>query len=235
MRQGKKMFSLLLAMAMLLCCAACGQSGSSARSETGQTAQETPAEPAGGEMEENEMPILTDLGPGSEEESTAALHHVQIKIRDYGTVTLELDAEAAPLTVQNFLSLARDGFYDGLTFHRIMDGFMIQGGDPTGTGMGGSSQTVKGEFALNGWNNPISHKAGVISMARAQNPDSASSQFFICVADADFLDGSYAAFGTVTEGLEIVQQIAKDARPIDDNGTIPAKDQPVIESITVLD
>lgn len=239
MKQGKGTICLLLALALLLCCAACGQNAAPAGSDSAQTAEPTAGEAAAAPitegLEENEMPIITDLSPAQEKGPSGKLHHVLISIRDYGTVTLELDEDAAPITVQNFLSLARDGFYDGLTFHRIMDGFMIQGGDPTGTGMGGSSKTIQGEFALNGWNNPISHKAGVISMARAQDPNSASSQFFICVADADFLDGSYAAFGYVTEGLEIVQQIAKDARPIDDNGTVPAKDQPVIESITVLD
>ena len=150
-------------------------------------------------------------------------------------ITLELDADAAPITVANFLKLAESGFYDGLTFHRIMDGFMIQGGDPDGNGSGGSGETIKGEFAQNGVDNPISHVKGVISMARAKNPDSASSQFFITVADSTFLDGAYAAFGHVTDGMDIAEQIAKDAKPIDNNGTIPADQQPVIERITVLD
>ena len=163
------------------------------------------------------------------------LHHVEITIRDYGVVTLELDASAAPVTVQNFLDLAQSGFYDGLTFHRIMDGFMVQGGDPKGDGTGGSGMTIQGEFAANGWDNPISHKKGVISMARARDVNSASSQFFICVADSEYLDGQYAAFGHVTGGMEILEQIAKDARPIDNNGTIPPEQQPVIERITVLD
>ena len=235
MKHANLIVSLLLALTMLLCCAACGQSAAPAQdqepAQTGNT--EAAAAPEEEGQENNELPILPEAAPAQGQ--SGSLHHVQITIRDYGTVTLELDSDAAPITVQNFLDLAKSGFYDGLTFHRIMDGFMIQGGDPTGTGMGGSSKTIKGEFALNGWDNPISHKTGVISMARAQNPDSASSQFFICVADAAFLDGSYAAFGTVTEGLEIVLQIAKDAKPIDDNGTIPAEAQPVIESITVLD
>ena len=160
---------------------------------------------------------------------------MEITVKDYGTVKLELDGDAAPLTVSNFCRLARDGFYDGLTFHRIMDGFMIQGGDPTGNGTGGSGRTIKGEFSLNGVDNPISHVKGVISMARANDPNSASSQFFITVADATFLDGSYAAFGQVTEGMEILEQIAKDARPTDNNGTIPADEQPVIESIVITD
>ena len=119
--------------------------------------------------------------------------------------------------------------------HRIMDGFMVQGGDPTGTGFGGSSQTIKGEFAQNGVENNISHKTGVISMARSSNMDSASSQFFICVADDEFLDGSYAAFGHVSEGLDVMMQIAKDAEPIDDNGTIPAENQPKINNMKVIE
>jgi peptidyl-prolyl cis-trans isomerase B (cyclophilin B) len=175
----------------------------------------------------------TDAAAPAEGEQT--LHTVEITVKDYGTMKLVLDATAAPITVQNFLDLAGRGFYDGLTFHRIMDGFMIQGGDPLGNGSGGASKQIKGEFAANGWDNHISHQKGVISMARAASFDSASSQFFICVGDASFLDGQYAAFGHVTEGLEIVEQIAKDARPIDNNGTIPAKEQPVIESVKVID
>jgi peptidyl-prolyl cis-trans isomerase B (cyclophilin B) len=116
-----------------------------------------------------------------------------------------------------------------------MDGFMIQGGDPLGNGTGGSDETIKGEFKSNGVENTISHKKGVISMARAADPNSASSQFFITVADATFLDGSYAAFGRVSEGMEIVEQIARDARPVDNNGTIPYDEQPVIESIVMTD
>ena len=162
-------------------------------------------------------------------------HHVNIDIADYGTVELELDGDTAPITVQNFMDLADSGFYDGLTFHRIMDGFMIQGGDPNGDGTGGSEQTIKGEFSSNGVANDISHEKGVISMARSQDPDSASSQFFIVVADSDFLDGQYAAFGHVTSGQEIVDKIAKDAQPLDDNGTIAKEDQPVIEKVTVVD
>ena len=127
---------------------------------------------------------------------------------DGGVITLELDAKAAPITVANFEKLVKEGFYDGLIFHRVIAGFMIQGGDPTGTGMGGSEETIKGEFAINGVNNPIRHERGVISMARTQIPDSASSQFFICHADAFFLDGQYAAFGKVVDGIEVVDKIA---------------------------
>ena len=163
------------------------------------------------------------------------VRHAEIIVKDYGTIKLELDEGTAPITVENFIKLAKDGFYDGLTFHRIMDGFMIQGGDPLGNGTGGSKDKIKGEFTSNGVNNPISHVKGVISMARANDPNSASSQFFITVADSTFLDGSYAAFGRVTEGQEIADQIAKDAKPVDNNGTIPASAQPVIEKIMITD
>lgn len=162
-------------------------------------------------------------------------HHVAITVRDYGTITVELDADAAPITVQNFLDLADSGFYDGLTFHRIMEGFMIQGGDPEGTGMGGSDKTIKGEFSANGVENPLSHTRGAISMARSSAMDSASSQFFIVQKDSTFLDKQYACFGYVTDGMDVVDAIAADAQPTDDNGTIPADQQPVIESVKVLD
>ena len=163
------------------------------------------------------------------------IHHAEIEIADYGTVKLELDGDEAPLTVQNFMDLANDGFYDGLTFHRIIDGFMIQGGDPNGDGSGGSEKNVTGEFAANGIENNISHEKGVISMARAQDFNSGSSQFFIMVDDGDYLDGQYAAFGHVTDGQDIVDKIASDARPTDDNGSIAKEDQPVITKITITD
>lgn len=171
-------------------------------------------------------------GGGSAE---SGKHHVAITVRDYGTITVELDADAAPITVQNFLDLAGSGFYDGLTFHRIMEGFMIQGGDPEGTGMGGSDKTIKGEFSANGVKNPLSHTRGAISMARSSAMDSASSQFFIVQKDSTFLDGQYACFGYVTDGMDVVDAIAADAQPTDGNGTIPADQQPVIESVKVLD
>jgi peptidyl-prolyl cis-trans isomerase B (cyclophilin B) len=133
---------------------------------------------------------------------------VIITMEDGSQIKLELDKEAAPLTVANFEKLVSEGFYDGLIFHRVISGFMIQGGDPTGTGMGGSIETIKGEFKANGVQNNLSHKRGVISMARSSKYDSASSQFFICHADATFLDGSYAAFGHVVEGMETVDKIA---------------------------
>ena len=148
----------------------------------------------------------------------------------------ELDADVAPITVTNFVNLAKKGFYNGLTFHRIMSGFMIQGGDPNGDGTGGSEETIKGEFKSNGIENTMSHKRGVISMARTQNdPDSASSQFFIVQADSDFLDGDYAAFGKVTAGMDIVDKICQSVQPIDNNGTVPADQQPKITAIKVID
>ncbi len=156
-------------------------------------------------------------------------------MKDYGTIKVELDADTAPISVSNFIKLAKDGFYDGLTFHRIISGFMIQGGDPSGNGTGGSDETIKGEFSANGVENGISHVRGVISMARSQNYDSASSQFFIMHADAPSLDGQYAAFGKVTEGMEIVDKICEDTPVTDDNGTVKAEEQPKIESVKVID
>ncbi len=169
------------------------------------------------------------------EELLSGTHHAEIQVKDYGTITVELDADTAPITVTNFVNLAKDGFYDNLTFHRIMDGFMIQGGDPNGDGTGGADQTIKGEFSSNGVENEISHTRGTISMARAQDSDSASSQFFIVQEDSDYLDGNYAAFGHVTSGMEIVDQICKDVPVEDDNGTVKAENQPVIEKITITD
>lgn len=169
------------------------------------------------------------------EELLSGTHHAEIQVKDYGTITVELDADTAPITVTNFVNLAKDGFYDNLTFHRIMDGFMIQGGDPNGDGTGRADQTIKGEFSSNGVENEISHTRGTISMARAQDPDSASSQFFIVQEDSDYLDGNYAAFGHVTSGMEIVDQICKDVPVEDDNGTVKAENQPVIEKITITD
>ena len=156
---------------------------------------------------------------------------VVIEVADYGTITVELYPDIAPITVENFLKLVDEGFYDGLTFHRIISGFMIQGGDPNHNGTGGSGETIKGEFASNGVENSLSHERGVISMARANDPDSATSQFFIMHADAAYLDGNYAAFGKVTDGMDVVDAICAAAQPTDGNGTIAYEAQPVITSI----
>ena len=203
----KRTLIILLAVLLALTTAGCGSSGKSENSSS----------------------------PAAESVPAGGIHHAEITVKDYGTITVELNGDVAPITVDNFMNLAKSGFYNGLTFHRIIDGFMIQGGDPTGTGSGGSKDRIKGEFSSNGVNNPISHVKGVISMARSQDPNSASSQFFITVADATYLDGSYAAFGTVTGGMEVAEKIASDAKPTDNNGTIPAKQQPVIESIVITD
>lgn len=162
-------------------------------------------------------------------------HHAEIEVKDYGTIKVELDADNAPITVANFMKLAKDGFYDGLTFHRIISGFMIQGGDPLGNGTGGSDETIKGEFSGNGVKNPLSHTRGAISMARSRANDSASSQFFIVHKDNTRLDGSYAVFGYVTEGMEIVDAICEDTPVQDDNGTVLKADQPIITSIKIID
>ena len=162
-------------------------------------------------------------------------HHAKITVKDYGTIEVELDADQAPITVTNFAKLVQKGFYDGLTFHRIISGFMIQGGDPEGTGMGGSDETIKGEFSSNGVENSIKHTRGTISMARSQDPDSASSQFFIMHQDADYLDGEYAGFGHVTSGMEVVDQICEKTPVTDSNGTVKKSNQPVIEKIEWVD
>lgn len=178
---------------------------------------------------------ITILAACGNSQTLTGKHHVAITVKDYGTIKLELDADAAPETVTNFIDLVNDGFYDGLTFHRIIDGFMIQGGDPNGDGTGGSGKEIPGEFSENGFDNPISHKRGTVSMARSSDPDSGSSQFFIVHQDSTFLDGQYAAFGHVTEGMDVVDAIVQDAHPTDSNGTIAADQQPVITKIKMED
>lgn len=147
--------------------------------------------------------------------------YVKIEMQSGDSMVIELDGKSAPITVANFKKLVGQGFYNGLIFHRVISGFMIQGGDPEGTGMGGSKENIRGEFLYNGFKNTISHVRGVISMARAQNPNSASSQFFICHADAKFLDGQYAGFGKVVEGIETVDKIASVATNYNDKPLTP--------------
>lgn len=158
-------------------------------------------------------------------------YQVEIKIKDYGTIYAEIDADTAPITVTNFVNLCKNHFYDGLTFHRIIKDFMIQGGDPNGDGTGGSEETIKGEFSDNGVENPLKHTRGALSMARSQDNDSASSQFFIVQKTASHLDGQYAVFGYVYEGMDIVDKIYDDVQVEDNNGTVAKENQPVIESI----
>lgn len=213
MKKAAILLAILLCMSMLAGCA----KGDESKTDTAKT-----------EETENEM-------KGAEENLLTGKHHVEIQVKDYGTIKVELDADAAPITVTNFVNLAKEGFYDGLTFHRIMSGFMIQGGDPRGDGTGGSDQTIKGEFSQNGVENNLLHTRGAISMARSRANDSASSQFFIVHEDSKHLDGSYAAFGYVTEGMDVVDKICEDAEPTDNNGTIPAEEQPVMTSVKVID
>lgn len=204
--------SLIASMAVLGGC-----SGSSSSSETSSKATEAVSESS------------------ADENLLSGKINAVIDIKDYGKISLELDADTAPITVTNFVKLAKEGFYDGLTFHRIIKGFMIQGGDPLGTGTGGSDEEIKGEFAQNGVKNDISHVRGVISMARSQLFDSASSQFFIVHEDSTFLDGQYAGFGHVTEGMDIVDKICEETPVIDNNGTVAEGKKPVINTITIED
>lgn len=165
--------------------------------------------------------------------SVSGKYNIEIEIENYGTIALTLDADAAPITVQNFLKLTRDGFYNGLTFHRIINGFMMQGGAPKGTD---SPDTIKGEFSANGIDNPISHVRGTISMARGENYDSASSQFFIVHKTSPHLDGAYAAFGKVTEGMDVVDAICTGVPVVDGtDGAVLPENQPVIKEIRIVE
>ena len=212
-RLGKKVMATLLGCLLLLAMVGCSQDY-----EAGRAKQEV--EPA---PEDISVVDANDVGS----------YTAVIDVENYGTITVDLDGTAAPETVKNFVSLAQDGFYDGLTFHRIIDGFMIQGGDPDGNGTGGSDQTIRGEFSENGVENNLSHTRGAISMARSDDYDSASSQFFIVHENSTYLDGSYAAFGYVIEGMDVVDAICADAQPTDNNGSIAAEEQPVITSIVI--
>lgn len=204
---------LLVALLFMLALAGCGEKKQGGTQETKQKEDNT----------DNQENLLSGT------------HHIEIAVKDYGTIKVELDADTAPITVTNFVNLANENFYDGLTFHRIISGFMIQGGDPQGNGTGGADKTITGEFSENGIENGISHKRGVISMARSQDYDSASSQFFIMHEDTPSLDGSYAAFGHVTEGMDIVDDICTNTQVEDNNGTVSKENQPVIETMKVID
>jgi len=173
-------------------------------------------------------------GDGATLENAVATHVAVIDIKDYGTIQLELYGNTAPITVENFITLANSGFYNGTTFHRIIEGFMMQGGAPA-DGNPDSVQKISGEFRENGFENNLLHKKGVISMARASSYNSASSQFFIMHADKTHLDGKYAAFGRVTEGMDVVDKICSTAVPTNNNGAISLDQQPVITSITITD
>ena len=229
----KKLLSILLVAVMAVSLIGCGgESGE--KSSAGTSAEEGQNTASGEESVQEE----TSAAGGEEDMEFSGKHHVEITVKDYGTILVELDGDAAPITVENFLKLAGDGFYDGLTFHRIISGFMIQGGDPLGNGTGGSDERIKGEFAENGIENDLSHTRGAISMARSSAMDSASSQFFIVHQDSKYLDGKYACFGYVTEGIEVVDAICEaipESAYIDSNGIVKSESQPVIESVKVID
>jgi len=196
---------------------------------------ETAATEADTESEAELVRFDPDQVDGAYDISDDELVYAVISVEDYGDITLALDQTIAPESVANFVALAEDGFYDGLTFHRIIEDFMMQGGDPTGTGTGGSDTSIKGEFEDNGVENPITHVRGTISMARTQDYDSATSQFFITQADCTYLDGQYAAFGYVTDGMDVVDAICEDASPTDNNGSIAQDEQPVMTSVRILE
>ena len=212
----KKKFSFLLVLAVLVMgLSACGGSKSDTTSETKAPKATETAE--------------ATKKPESKTTDTKGKHHAKIKVKDYGTIEVELDGDTAPITVANFVKLVNEKFYDGLTFHRIMSGFMIQGGDPEGTGMGGPGYSIKGEFASNGFKNDLKHTRGVLSMARSMRPDSAGSQFFIMHQNAPHLDGDYAAFGKLIEGEDILDKIAGVDTDYSDR---PRKPQ-VMKTVTV--
>ena len=162
---------------------------------------------------------------------------VVIEMANGKKIKIELYPEIAPISCENFEKLVKDGFYDGLKFHRVVDGFMAQGGDPSGDGTGGSSETIKGEFSQNGVENNLSHTRGVVSMARSNDPDSASSQFFLCYSDDDtFLDGQYAAFGKVTEGMDVVDSFLKVERSLGSDGAQSSPNQDIVmEKVKMID
>lgn len=172
---------------------------------------------------------LIGKNDSSTDEYLSGKYNIEIKIKDYGTIDATLDADVAPITVTNFVDLVKSGYYTGLKFHRIIDGFMMQGG------AGNSRNTIKGEFSSNGITNNISHVRGTISMARSSDPDSASTQFFIVQSDSTYLDGNYAAFGTVTNGMDVVDKVCKNVDVEDNNGTVALENQPVIEYIKVIE
>ena len=228
---------LMLILTMTMTFGGCGNSSDNASSNNKDVTSEASSQED--VSSEDEADVTSDDSEDADDEADGELltgtHHIEIDIKDYGKISAELYADKAPETVTNFVKLAKEGFYDGLTFHRIISGFMIQGGDPEGNGTGGSEQNIIGEFAANGFENNIEHVRGVLSMARAQDYDSASSQFFIMHADASYLDGQYAAFGMVTEGIEVVDKICETVAVEDGNGTVLPENQPVITSIKVID
>lgn len=210
----KKILAVLLAMCLVFACGACGENTTFTSEGDWEVPQILPPEPEKPDMSNVDMEKL----------------NVIIET-ECGDIHVQLKPEVAPITVANFQKLVGEGFYDGLTFHRVIEGFMIQGGDPKGDGTGGTDEKIKGEFSANGVNNTLKHTRGVISMARSSDMDSASCQFFIMHADAAHLDGQYAAFGEVTEGIEVVDEIVANSVTEDANGTVAKENQLKINRI----
>lgn len=213
--------ALACGMIGMVGCSGSSDSSSSSSASSSSAASSSSSAAANAQLEKAADPIGT--------------HHAVIEIEGYDPISVELDGDSAPVTVQNFMDLANDGFYDGLTFHRIIDGFMMQGGDPKGNGTGGSDETIVGEFTDNGYDNKLENVRGAIAMARSSMPDSASSQFYIVHQDSNFLDGQYAVFGHVTDGMDVVDAICTSAQPTDSNGSISADQQPKITKVTIVD
>ena len=233
----RKIAAMLLCICLgVFCFAGCGQTGGTETSETGTKETAETQETADSSKENGDIDYFgKDPKEFSKEELLSGKHHVKMEITDKGTITLELDADQAPVSVTSFCQLAKSGFYDGLTFHRIIAGTFMQGGDPLGSGIGGPGYTIKGEFAANGVDNTLSHTRGAISMARAQDYNSGGCQFFIMDQDYTAFDGQYACFGYVTEGMDVVDDICSTIPAQDNNGTIATADQPVIAKVTVID
>lgn len=218
--------ALILLIALIGCILAFSGKGSS----------ENEPEPAQSAQTQQDLSVIdqpTKIYEG--DEVLSGIHHAEIEIEGYGTIELELDADTAPQTVSNFAALADSGFYDGLTFHRIINGIMMQGGDRDGTGYSRSENTITGEFAENGIPNSITHERGVISMARSKLYNSAGTQFFIVQGDSTYLDGQYAAFGHVTSGMDIVDKICEETPVVDMNGKVAEGYKPVIKKISMID
>jgi len=222
----KKLLSVLLLTGCVFCLTACGKDDVSDveyTSKNNSATLETLSLPEEGLLTQDSENLLSGQ------------YNIEIEIEEYGTIALTLDADIAPVTVTNFIDLVKDGFYNGLTFHRIINGFMMQGGCPNGDGYGGSARNIQGEFTSNDIKNDLAHTRGVISMARSGNPNSASSQFFIMHKDAPHLDGEYAAFGQVTSGIEIVDAICEATQVEDMNGTVLTENQPRIKEIRIIE
>lgn len=219
----KLLTCMTLALVMLTGCS------SPAYTNNTGSAGETETVPAAAEADNNSAEAV------SQEDNNNSVS-ADASVSDDNIIVITLYPDIAPITCENFENLVSEGFYNGLTFHRVVDDFMAQGGDPDGTGMGGSENKIKGEFASNGVENTLSHKRGVVSMARSSDPDSASSQFFICYTDCSFLDGNYAAFGEVTQGMEVVDNFLNVTRSLGSDGAVSAPNTPItMQEVKMLD